>query len=95
MSDALTDKPTDAEDDAAHPLQSFKFDPTVGRIVIAEHTDIKFNCSIKVPKSLIHQDSAIISLWKNGKELLDVDRIATQFYQFDDSEETTMISTFR
>lgn len=92
---STTDKPTDAEDYEAHPLWSIKFNPTVGRILIAEHTDVKFNCSIKVPKSLINQDSTIISLWKNGKELLDIDRIASQFYQFDDNEVSTMISAFR
>ncbi|XP_053169482.1 tyrosine-protein kinase Mer isoform X2 [Hemicordylus capensis] len=75
-------------------LQSIKFNPTVRNIVIAEHTDIKFNCSINVPKSLINQDSAMISLWKNGKELLDADRMASQFYQFHDNEVINMISTF-
>ncbi|XP_066467950.1 tyrosine-protein kinase Mer isoform X2 [Tiliqua scincoides] len=91
---ASTDKPTDTEDYAAHPLWSIKFNPTVGRIVITEHTEVKFNCSIKVPKSLLNQDSLIFSLWKNGKELLDMDRIASQFYQFDDHEVSTMISAF-
>ncbi|KAH0622809.1 hypothetical protein JD844_025494 [Phrynosoma platyrhinos] len=85
---------TSPENDGAHPLRSIKFNPTVGRIQIAEHMDIKFNCSISVPKSLINQDSAVISLWKNGKELLDADRIASQYYQFDDNEDIAMISTF-
>ncbi|XP_042307985.1 tyrosine-protein kinase Mer isoform X2 [Sceloporus undulatus] len=85
---------TSPEGDGTHPLWSIKFNPTAGRIQIAEHMDIKFNCSISVPKSLINQDSAVISLWKNGKELLDADRIASQYYQFDDNEDIAMISTF-
>ncbi|XP_054840629.1 tyrosine-protein kinase Mer isoform X2 [Eublepharis macularius] len=89
-----TNKATSGEGYTAHSLQSIKFNPTVGRIVIAEHKEIKFNCSINVPKSLINQDSALISLLKNGKELLDADRLASQFYQFDDNEITTMASTF-
>ncbi|KAJ7341214.1 hypothetical protein JRQ81_005063, partial [Phrynocephalus forsythii] len=87
-------KLTSAEGDAADPLRLIKFNPTVGSIRIAEHMDIKFNCSISVPKSLINQDSAAISLWKNGKELIDADRIASQYYQFDDGEDIAMISTF-
>ncbi|XP_062979994.1 tyrosine-protein kinase Mer isoform X2 [Elgaria multicarinata webbii] len=80
---------------ADHPFRSIKFNPTVGSIRIAEHMDIKFNCSITVPKSLINPDSALISLSKNGKELLDADRLGSEHYQFDDNDDTTMISTFR
>ncbi|XP_072844982.2 tyrosine-protein kinase Mer isoform X2 [Pogona vitticeps] len=87
-------KLTSAEGDAADPLRIIKFNPTVGSIRIAEHMDITFNCSINVPKSLINQDSASISLWKNGKDLIDADRLASQYYQFDDSEDIAMISTF-
>uniref|UniRef100_A0A8D0L8C5 Tyrosine-protein kinase Mer n=1 Tax=Sphenodon punctatus TaxID=8508 RepID=A0A8D0L8C5_SPHPU len=75
-------------------LQAIKFNPTVRHIVITEHTNVKFNCSINVPKLLIDQDSAVISLWKDGKELLDADQITSQYYQFDDNEDTVMISTF-
>ncbi|XP_053239429.1 tyrosine-protein kinase Mer isoform X2 [Podarcis raffonei] len=89
-----TNKLTSTESNAAHPLGSFKFNPTVGSIVVAEHMEIKFNCSISVPKWLINHDSALISLWKNGKELVGADRIASQYFQFDDNEVTTMISTF-
>uniref|UniRef100_A0A670KBL5 Tyrosine-protein kinase Mer n=1 Tax=Podarcis muralis TaxID=64176 RepID=A0A670KBL5_PODMU len=49
---------------------------------------------LTVPKWLINHDSALISLWKNGKELVGADRIASQYFQFDDNEVTTMISTF-
>nr|XP_056708653.1 tyrosine-protein kinase Mer isoform X1 [Euleptes europaea] len=89
-----TNKAPSSEGYTAHSLQSIKFNPTVGTILIAEHKEIKFNCSINVPNSLINQDSALISLWKNGKELLDADRLASQFYQFDDNEVTSMVSTF-
>lgn len=88
-------KTSSGEGYTARSLQSIKFYPTVGTIVIAEHKEIKFNCSINVPKSLINQDSELISLWKNGRELLDADRLASQYYQIDDNEVTTMISTFR
>ncbi|XP_077192386.1 tyrosine-protein kinase Mer isoform X2 [Paroedura picta] len=89
-----TNKASSGEAYTARFLQSIKFNPTVGTIVIAEHKEIKFNCSINVPKSLINQDSAFISLWKNGKELLDADRLGSQYYQFEDNEVTTMVSTF-
>ncbi|XP_060610455.2 tyrosine-protein kinase Mer isoform X1 [Anolis sagrei] len=86
---------TTPEGDGAHPLQAVKFNPTVGKIPIAEHMDVKFNCSIKVPRSLINHDYATISLWKNGKELLHADRMASQHYQFDDNEYISMTSAFR
>uniref|UniRef100_A0ACB8G9U6 Uncharacterized protein n=1 Tax=Sphaerodactylus townsendi TaxID=933632 RepID=A0ACB8G9U6_9SAUR len=89
-----TNKAPSGEGYTAHSLQSIKFNPTVGTIVIAEHKEIKFNCSISVPNSLINPDSAFISLWKNGKELLDADRLAIQYYLFDDNEISTMISAF-
>uniref|UniRef100_A0A452HL88 Tyrosine-protein kinase Mer n=1 Tax=Gopherus agassizii TaxID=38772 RepID=A0A452HL88_9SAUR len=57
------------EASAAHSLQQVKFNPTVGHILINEHKDFKFNCSIKGPQFLFNQDSAVISLWKDGKEL--------------------------
>ncbi|XP_061481510.1 tyrosine-protein kinase Mer isoform X2 [Rhineura floridana] len=87
-------KLTPTEGYAAHPLRSIKFNPTVGRIVITEHTVVRFNCSIRVPKSLISPDSALIFLWKNGKELLESDRIYSQYFQLEDDDVTTMTSTF-
>ncbi|XP_034283435.1 tyrosine-protein kinase Mer [Pantherophis guttatus] len=81
---------TSSGDHARH-LQSIKFNPTVGTILSAEHMDIKFNCSINVPKSLVNQDFPPITLWKNGKEILDV---GSHYYQFDDNELTTMKAAF-
>lgn len=83
---------TSSGDHAGHLLQSIKFNPTVGTILSAEHMDIKFNCSINVPKSLINQDFPPITLWKNGKEILNV---GSHYYQFDDNELTTMKAAFR
>uniref|UniRef100_A0A8C4VL26 Tyrosine-protein kinase Mer n=1 Tax=Gopherus evgoodei TaxID=1825980 RepID=A0A8C4VL26_9SAUR len=71
-----------------------KFNPTVGHILINEHKDFKFNCSIKVPQFLFNQDSAVISLWKDGKELQEPGRMSTRHYQVTDDVETTMVSTF-
>uniref|UniRef100_A0A8C4VJH2 Tyrosine-protein kinase Mer n=1 Tax=Gopherus evgoodei TaxID=1825980 RepID=A0A8C4VJH2_9SAUR len=79
---------------AAHSLQQVKFNPTVGHILINEHKDFKFNCSIKVPQFLFNQDSAVISLWKDGKELQEPGRMSTRHYQVTDDVETTMVSTF-
>ncbi|XP_067388913.1 tyrosine-protein kinase Mer isoform X2 [Emydura macquarii macquarii] len=81
-------------DSAAHSLQPIKFNPTVGHIVINEHKDVTFNCSIKIPHLLLNQDSAVISLWKDGKELQGLDRMASRYYQVTDGDEITMVSTF-
>uniref|UniRef100_A0A8C5SN78 Ig-like domain-containing protein n=1 Tax=Laticauda laticaudata TaxID=8630 RepID=A0A8C5SN78_LATLA len=82
---------TSPGDHAGHLLQSIKFNPTIGTILSAEHMDITFNCSIDVPKSLVNQDFPPITLWKNGKEILDV---SSHYYQFDDNELTTMKAAF-
>uniref|UniRef100_A0A8C0J9T3 MER proto-onco, tyrosine kinase n=1 Tax=Chelonoidis abingdonii TaxID=106734 RepID=A0A8C0J9T3_CHEAB len=82
------------EASAAHSLQQVKFNPTVGHILINEHKDFKFNCSIKGPQFLFNQDSAVISLWKDGKELQEPGRMSTRHYQVMDDVETTMVSTF-
>nr|XP_025037297.1 tyrosine-protein kinase Mer isoform X1 [Pelodiscus sinensis] len=79
---------------AARSLQPIKFNPTVRQIVINEHKDFTFNCSIKVPHALLNHDSAVISLWKDGKELQEPGRMSTRYYQVMDDEEITMISTF-
>ncbi|TFK02494.1 ATP-dependent RNA helicase DDX54 [Platysternon megacephalum] len=78
----------------AHSLPLIKFNPTVGHILINEHKDFKFNCSIKVPHFLFNQDSAGISLWKDGKEPQELGRMSTRHYQVVDDDEITMISTF-
>uniref|UniRef100_A0A8C8STG3 Tyrosine-protein kinase Mer n=1 Tax=Pelusios castaneus TaxID=367368 RepID=A0A8C8STG3_9SAUR len=81
-------------DPAVHALQSIKFNPTVRRIVINEHKDVKFNCSIKIPDVLLNQDSPVISLWKDGKELQGLERMATRHYEVPDGDDIEMISTF-
>ncbi|XP_074844521.1 tyrosine-protein kinase Mer [Carettochelys insculpta] len=80
---------------AANSLQQIKFNPTVGHITFNEHKDFTFNCSVKVPHSLFHHDSAAISLWKDGTELQEAGRVATQHYQVVDDDAVTMSSTFR
>uniref|UniRef100_A0A8D2MK05 Tyrosine-protein kinase Mer n=1 Tax=Zonotrichia albicollis TaxID=44394 RepID=A0A8D2MK05_ZONAL len=53
------------------------FNPTVPRVVINEHKDVTFNCSIRVPQELLRPDAPGISLWKDGRELHVLDRIAS------------------
>ncbi|XP_069706381.1 tyrosine-protein kinase Mer isoform X2 [Phaenicophaeus curvirostris] len=74
-------------------LRQIKFNPTVRHIVINEHKDVTFNCSIKVPQLLLRPDAPGISLWKDGREL-HVDRIATSQFEISDEEEVAMTSTF-
>ncbi|XP_006898998.1 PREDICTED: tyrosine-protein kinase Mer-like [Elephantulus edwardii] len=66
------------------------FNHTVGHIVLSEHKDVKFNCSINVPN--IYQHTEVISLWKDGKELVSAHHAITQFYP--DGEVTAIISSF-
>ncbi|XP_045143030.1 tyrosine-protein kinase Mer [Echinops telfairi] len=61
---------------------SLAFNHTVGRIILSEHKDVKFNCSISIPT--IYQDIAQIFWWKDGKELLGTHRAITQFYPDDE-----------
>ncbi|XP_072188163.1 tyrosine-protein kinase Mer isoform X1 [Excalfactoria chinensis] len=75
-------------------LRQLKFNPTVGHIVINELKDVTFNCSIKVPQLLLRPDSPGISLWKDGRELHTLDRIATSHFEIPDEEEVAMTSTF-
>lgn len=72
-------------------LPPLAFNHTVGHIILSEHKDVKFNCSINIPN--IYQDSATISWWKDGKELLGVHHAITQFYP--DNEVTAVIASFR
>uniref|UniRef100_A0A8C3TLS8 Tyrosine-protein kinase Mer n=1 Tax=Catharus ustulatus TaxID=91951 RepID=A0A8C3TLS8_CATUS len=51
-----------------------RFNPTVRHVVINEHKDVTFNCSIKVPQELLRPDAPGISLWKDGRELHVLDR---------------------
>ncbi|XFG04806.1 PREDICTED: tyrosine-protein kinase Mer [Capra hircus] len=71
-------------------LPPLAFNHTVGHIILSEHKDVKFNCSINIPN--IYQDSATISWWKDGKELLGVHHAITQFYP--DNEVTAVIASF-
>lgn len=74
---------------AASKLPPLAFNHTVGHIILSEHKDVKFNCSINVPN--IYQDAAI-TWWKDGKELGEHHAI-TQFYP--DDEVTSIIASFR
>ncbi|NXW53405.1 MERTK kinase, partial [Eurystomus gularis] len=81
------------EPSASSPGQ-IKFNPTVRHIVINEHKDVTFNCSIKVPQLLLRPDAPSISLWKDGRELHVLDRVATSHFEIPDEEEVAMTSTF-
>ncbi|XP_053443070.1 tyrosine-protein kinase Mer [Nycticebus coucang] len=70
-------------------LPPLAFNHTVGHIILSEHKDVKFNCSINVPN--IYQDTTI-SWWKDGKELLGAHHAVTQFYP--DDEVTAIIASF-
>uniref|UniRef100_A0A8C0UMJ0 Tyrosine-protein kinase Mer n=1 Tax=Cyanistes caeruleus TaxID=156563 RepID=A0A8C0UMJ0_CYACU len=59
------------------PVGQLSFNPTVRHVVINEHKDVTFNCSIKVPQELLRPDAPGISLWKDGRELHVLDRIAS------------------
>ncbi|KAG8509699.1 Tyrosine-protein kinase Mer [Galemys pyrenaicus] len=71
-------------------LPPLAFNHTVGHIIISEHKDVKFNCSINVPN--MYQEVEGISWWKDGKELLGAHHSVTQFYT--DAEVTTVIASF-
>ncbi|KAM6081855.1 tyrosine-protein kinase Mer isoform 2-T2 [Chlamydotis macqueenii] len=82
------------EEPSASSLRQIKFNPTVRHIVINEHRDVTFNCSIKIPQLLLRPDTPGISLWKDGRELHALDRIATSHFEIPDEEEVAMTSTF-
>ncbi|NXT20168.1 MERTK kinase, partial [Syrrhaptes paradoxus] len=82
------------EEPSASSLRQIKFNPTVRHIVINEHKDVTFNCSIKVPQVLLRPDAPSISLWKDGRELHELDRIATSHFEIADEDEVAMTSTF-
>ncbi|XP_014647103.1 PREDICTED: tyrosine-protein kinase Mer [Ceratotherium simum simum] len=66
------------------------FNHTVGHIILSEHKDVKFNCSISIPN--VYQYTEVISWWKDGKELVGAHHAITQFYA--DEEVTTIIASF-
>ncbi|KAM9656941.1 tyrosine-protein kinase Mer isoform 4-T4 [Morphnus guianensis] len=82
------------DEPSASSLGQIKFNPTVQHIVINEHKDVTFNCSIKVPQLLLRPETPGISLWKDGRELHVLDRIATSHFEIADEEEVAMTSTF-
>lgn len=71
-------------------LPPLAFNQTVGHIVLSEHKNVKFNCSISIPNT--YQDIHI-SWWKDGKELLGAHHAVTHFYP--DDEVTAVIASFR
>ncbi|NXF78831.1 MERTK kinase, partial [Sclerurus mexicanus] len=82
------------EEPPTSSLGQLKFNPTVRHIIINEHKDVTFNCSIKVPQVLLRPDAPGISLWKDGRELHVLDRIASSHFEIPDEEEVSMTSTF-
>ncbi|NXY23219.1 MERTK kinase, partial [Atrichornis clamosus] len=82
------------EEPPASSVAQLRFNPTVPHVVINEHKDVTFNCSIKVPQALLRPDAPGISLWKDGRELHVLDRIASSHFEIPDEEEVAMTSTF-
>ncbi|NXQ18276.1 MERTK kinase, partial [Peucedramus taeniatus] len=75
-------------------VRQLRFNPMVRHVVINEHKDVTFNCSIQVPQELLRPDAPGISLWKDGRELHVLDRIASSHFEIPDEEEVAMTSTF-
>ncbi|NWR10786.1 MERTK kinase, partial [Paradoxornis webbianus] len=82
------------EEPPGSSVGQLRFNPTVRHVVINEHKDVTFNCSIKVPQGLLRPDAPGISLWKDGRELHVLDRIASSHFEIPDEEEVAMTSTF-
>ncbi|XP_013378206.1 PREDICTED: tyrosine-protein kinase Mer isoform X2 [Chinchilla lanigera] len=66
------------------------FNHTVGHIILSEHKDVKFNCSINIPN--MYQETESVSWWKDGKELRRAHNTITQYYP--DNEVTSIIASF-
>ncbi|XP_034350581.1 LOW QUALITY PROTEIN: tyrosine-protein kinase Mer [Arvicanthis niloticus] len=75
---------------ASKLLPPVAFNHTIGHIVLSEHKNVKFNCSINIPNT--YQETAGISWWKDGKELLGAHHSITQFYP--DEEGVSIIALF-
>ncbi|KAG8583213.1 hypothetical protein GDO81_008322 [Engystomops pustulosus] len=71
------------------PSQKIRFMPTVRNIVLSEHKDIKFNCSIDVPNL---DNGEQITWWKNGQLTSHSERISFQSFDIPDGVMTTMHS---
>ncbi|XP_041329972.1 tyrosine-protein kinase Mer isoform X6 [Pyrgilauda ruficollis] len=82
------------EEPPGSSVGQLRFNPTVRHVVINEHKDVTFNCSIRVPQELLRADAPGISLWKDGRELHVLDRIASSHFEIPDEEEVAMTSTF-
>ncbi|XP_039915403.1 tyrosine-protein kinase Mer isoform X1 [Hirundo rustica] len=82
------------EEPPGSSVGQLRFNPTVRHVVINEHKDVTFNCSIKVPQELLRPDALGISLWKDGRELHVLDRIASSHFEIPDEKEVAMTSTF-
>ncbi|KFP72518.1 Tyrosine-protein kinase Mer, partial [Acanthisitta chloris] len=82
------------EEPPASSQGQIKFNPTVRHVIVNEHKGVTFNCSIKVPQVLLRSDAPGISLWKDGRELHVLDRIASSHFEIPDEEEVAMTSTF-
>ncbi|XP_031360158.1 tyrosine-protein kinase Mer isoform X3 [Lonchura striata] len=82
------------EEPPGSSVGQLRFNPTVRHVVINEHKDVTFNCSIQVPRELLRPDAPGISLWKDGRELHMLDRIASSHFEILDEEEVAMTSTF-
>ncbi|XP_053314796.1 tyrosine-protein kinase Mer isoform X2 [Spea bombifrons] len=83
----------DARRDAQSPRQTkkIKFNPTVRNIVLSEHKDGKFNCSIVVPNV---DNGEQITWWKDGKLLASSERISIQSFEIPDLEVISMTSSW-
>ncbi|XP_004844368.1 tyrosine-protein kinase Mer isoform X3 [Heterocephalus glaber] len=66
------------------------FNHTVGHIILSEHKDVKFNCSINIPN--VYQETESVSWWKDGKELRRAHNTVTQYYP--DNEVMSIIASF-
>ncbi|CAO2578872.1 Tyrosine-protein kinase Mer, partial [Lemmus lemmus] len=75
---------------ASKLLPPVAFNHTIGHIILSEHKNVKFNCSINIPS--MYQETAGISWWKDGKELLGAHHSITQFYP--DEEGVSIIALF-
>ncbi|XP_008838574.1 tyrosine-protein kinase Mer [Nannospalax galili] len=75
---------------ASKHLPPVAFNHTIGHIILSEHKNVKFNCSINIPK--MYQETAGISWWKDGKELLGAHHSIIQFYP--DDEGISIIALF-
>uniref|UniRef100_A0A8C5UFU7 Tyrosine-protein kinase Mer n=1 Tax=Malurus cyaneus samueli TaxID=2593467 RepID=A0A8C5UFU7_9PASS len=79
------------EEPQGSSVRQLRFNPTVRHVVINEHKDVTFNCSINVPQELLRPDAPGISLWKDGRELHVLDRIASSQFEIPDEEEVVSV----